>query len=231
MNFQVLKNLSTNPRNLVLLINIKDKKYILKKDNRIESTILEKLNGNNYPKLFKRIKTNKTSFLIEDYIDGISLSRFIKENGPLDYSKIQEIAFKCYLCIKNLRKNNIIHKDIKPSHFILSSTNQEIFLIDFDNSLIKSFEEPFEIDLFGTKGYTAPERYQKELYFESDLFSLGAVIYFLATGKHPPEVNNKRKFIYFKYLISKISSKSIRQLINKLTYYNPKKRIFSLNNN
>jgi len=89
-----------------------------------------------------------------------------------------------------IHKNSIIHRDIKPSNILINSKGY-VKIGDFGTS--KNFhkiENPESIIentlVLGTEEYMAPEILNHEMYsYKSDIWSLGIVLYELATGKYP----------------------------------------------
>ena len=76
--------------------------------------------------------------------------------------------------------NKILHRDLKPGN-VKISPDGHIFLVDF--GLAKILQPKKTGTITGTPGFAAPEQYQGFAYPVSDIYSLGATLYYLFTGK------------------------------------------------
>jgi serine/threonine-protein kinase len=125
------------------------------------------------------------SYLIMDYIEGMSLSQLMKDNpGPLPSDFIIQMANQLLEVLQYLHGQHppIIYRDLKPSNIMLNQ-QKELMLIDF--GIARSYKHGISEDTvqLGTVGFAAPEQYgsgQSEPV--SDLYGLGALILYMATG-------------------------------------------------
>ena len=132
-------------------------------------------------------------FIAMEYIDGKSLSE-ISQEGQLSEKELKAIFESMLKALKKLRKENIVHRDIKPSNIMLTS-NGEYKLMDLGIARAESDYNAGEMTLtcnnsaVGTFNYASPEQCQSahDVDFRSDIYSLGATLYTLATGKVPHE--------------------------------------------
>lgn len=140
-------------------------------------------------------------FIVMQYIDGDPLSKLIR-NGDIDSAKASGIARQLVSAIAAAHQQGILHRDIKPANLMLTRAGQ-IKVLDF--GLAKTVEdEDRPVDPLarlsqltseglvpGTVAYMSPEQLRAEpLDLRSDVFSLGIVLYELATGKNPFEREN-----------------------------------------
>lgn len=120
-----------------------------------------------------------------EYIKGIELGRASIENFS---SKDKFSIIKQLLdAIEVSHSNGIIHRDINPNNIMLTEDNK-VKLIDFGICKIKDMINPETVYRLGTNAYSAPEvhLHSENATEKSDLYSIGAVIYYLFTGKQPP---------------------------------------------
>ena len=128
-------------------------------------------------------------FLVMDYIPGKSMQDF------LDFGKIFEEDTVCWIVdrilagLSFLHRKAIIHRDIKPGNIIIDLGEHRAVLVDFGIAWRK-IDEPEAIE--GKKTYTkhfaSPEQYRGEACMaSSDLYSVGATMYYALTGVFPPE--------------------------------------------
>ncbi|MCA9068956.1 MAG: serine/threonine protein kinase, partial [Planctomycetaceae bacterium] len=131
--------------------------------------------------------------LITDYVEGDTLQRFYAEICP-EPTRAAEIVAKIALAVAEVNKTGTVHCDIKPDNILLGTPpHREPVLIDLGMGRIRSsWSEStagdLEFPIGGTRGYMAPEQVQnlpQALGEWTDVFGLGGVLYFLATGQPP----------------------------------------------
>jgi hypothetical protein len=128
-----------------------------------------------------------TPFLVMQYVPGRSLQDRVDQEGPLDATEILRIGMQAAAGLAAAHAQGVIHRDVKPANILLENSVDRALLTDFglaraahDLSLTHSGV------VAGTPHYMSPEQASGEVTdARSDLFSLGAVLYFMAAG-HPP---------------------------------------------
>ncbi len=136
-------------------------------------------------------------FLVIEYVDGKSLDDIIKENSMLSPSEIVRISISIAEALEYSHKLGILHRDIKPENIMISKDNVPK-LMDF--GLARSVDSPKLTHagaIVGTPAFISPESaLGRDNDARSDLYSLGCVMYSMATG-HPPFVSKDNlKLIY-----------------------------------
>jgi hypothetical protein len=129
----------------------------------------------------------KVPFLVMQYVPGRSLQARVDEDGPLGPEEILRIGMQAASGLAAAHRQGLVHRDVKPSNILLEDTVERAVLTDF--GLARTFDDASLTHtgiLAGTPHYMSPEQAMGEsIDPRSDLFSLGAVLYFMATG-HPP---------------------------------------------
>ncbi|MDU0200217.1 protein kinase domain-containing protein [Paenibacillus sp. MAH-36] len=152
-----------------------------------EAEMLARLHHPQLPQLVDYF-TNEdgTGFLVMDYIQGPTLQDLFEEKGrELHTTKVVHIAFQ--LCeilhyLHTFQPRPIIYRDLKPSNIMLNEQSQ-VRLIDF--GVARHFTQGKQTDTMqmGTIGFAAPEQFMGlQTDARSDLYSLGAMLYYLFTG-------------------------------------------------
>jgi serine/threonine protein kinase len=129
----------------------------------------------------------ETPFLVIQYVPGRSLQDRVDQEGPLSAKEILRIGRQAAAGLAAAHAQGVIHRDVKPANILLENGVERALLTDFglaraadDASLTHSGI------VAGTPHYMSPEQARGESADgRSDLFSLGSVLYFMATG-HPP---------------------------------------------
>jgi serine/threonine protein kinase len=129
----------------------------------------------------------KVPFLVMQYVPGRSLQARVDQDGPLNAEEILRIGMQAASGLAAAHRQGLVHRDVKPSNILLEDTVERAVLTDF--GLARTFDDASLTHtgiLAGTPHYMSPEQAMGEpIDPRSDLFSLGAVLYFMATG-HPP---------------------------------------------
>lgn len=154
-----------------------------------EADILKSLRHPGIPIIYD-LETDPSGnyYIIEEYLEGHSLSALIKERGSLTRAEI--LTYGCELCrilvyLHSLKPNPILHLDLQPKNLMICCC--ALKLIDFDQAVFAAGEENLD-KRFGTPGFAAPELYEKRIPDErADIYAIGALLFFMGTGKSPEE--------------------------------------------
>jgi serine/threonine-protein kinase len=121
-------------------------------------------------------------YMAMEYIDGPTLKKFCKKNHLLPISNVLEIIFITCKALDHAHKMGVVHRDIKPLNIMLKKSGH-IKITDFGIAQIKS-EQTASKGIIGSPSYMSPEQIrQKPVENQTDIFSLGCVLYELLTGK------------------------------------------------
>lgn len=144
------------------------------------------------PKIYECLENDDKLYIIEEYIQGITLEDYIEKYGCLAPFQAEKVLLMLCNILDTLhnRINPIIHRDIKPTNIMLcgefehSSTISSIYLIDFNTA--RQFTKGTERDTvqMGTMGFAAPEQYgfgQSDT--RTDIYALGVLANYMLCGK------------------------------------------------
>lgn len=187
------KELTTinSKKNIILVQHIVSRELFVKKTLYIYSKPVydQLLNThiNGIPNIIECIKDDKQLIIIEEYINGKTLSQIINEQGLFNEYKAYDIAVKLAHILVNLQSSipPIIHRDIKPSNIIIDK-NQQLYLIDFNAARHVNNNNYEDTRMLGTVYFAAPEQYGFGQSDErTDVYGFGATINYLMTGDKP----------------------------------------------
>ena len=136
-------------------------------------------------------------FLVMELVEGADLARIMKERGVMGVPDACEIVRQAALGLEHAHQNGLVHRDVKPSNIMLS-VRGEVKLLDLglaglncsdpigdtivDNERLTSVGQ-----IIGTLDYMAPEHAMAsaDIDHKADLYTLGATLFALITGKTP----------------------------------------------
>jgi serine/threonine-protein kinase len=126
-------------------------------------------------------------FIVMEYVEGQSLRQLLKVSGPLSVAATARIAVDTLSALGHAHKRGIVHRDIKPGN-ILVTPEGVVKVVDF--GVAKSEHETTDLTVLGsfvgTATYASPEQFLGgRVGPESDIYSLGCVLYHAVVG-HPP---------------------------------------------
>jgi serine/threonine protein kinase len=151
-----------------------------------EALITAALEHPNIISIYDYFSIGQASYLIMQHIDGLNLSDIIESEAPLHPVVAATIVREICLAIDHAHKNNVIHRDIKPTN-VLVSKDGKLKVTDFGVAKDETARDQTHVGtLIGTPCYMSPEQaVGKKLTAQSDIFSLGIVLYELVTGAKP----------------------------------------------
>lgn len=127
-------------------------------------------------------------YFVMEYIDGLDLGKFLArcsaEGHRVPHADVLRIGRAIAHALDYAHRKGVIHRDVKPSNVILASDGR-VVLTDF--GLAMDIEQGSLGEVFGTARYTAPEqaRRSSDAIPQSDLYSLGVILYEMLTGMAP----------------------------------------------
>ena len=161
-----------------------------------EAKALGQLRHKNLPHVNDYFSIDENDYLVMDYIQGESLADILgrkqRPTEPLLYIWLEQILDALAYC----HQHNVIHRDIKPANIVLTPEGK-VMLVDF--GLVK-FIDPHNprtatiVHGLGTPDYTPLEQYDASIGHtdgRSDIYSLGATMYHLLTGRKPQPVSGR----------------------------------------
>src|SRR4051812_34748182 len=154
-----------------------------------EVRIAREISHPNVCRVFDIGEANGVPFISMEYVDGQDLSTLLRRIGRLPQDKAVDIARQLCAGIAAAHDHGVLHRDLKPANVMLDDRGK-VRIMDFGLAGIASDIQGSEISS-GTPAYMAPEQLAgKEVTVQSDLYSLGLVLYEVFTGKRAFEASS-----------------------------------------
>jgi len=131
-------------------------------------------------------------YLVMDFIDGVSLSKFIEQTGGLKLNQFFELAIQIFAGMEHAHQKGIIHRDLKPSNIMLTNIDGKLIakVLDFGIAKIADITSDSTLtqtgEIFGTPVYMSPEQASgNKVDFRTDIYSAGCIIFECLAGVPP----------------------------------------------
>ena len=150
-----------------------------------EADTLAQLKHQAIPSITDRFDDKNRHYLVMEYVEGRNLEEEINATGqPLAESLVIDVARQLCDVLAYLHGlvPPIIYRDMKPSNVMLTPKGR-VVLVDF--GIARLFKAARKGTMIGTLGFAPPEQYQGTVDPRSDIYSLGATLHFVLTGRDP----------------------------------------------
>jgi len=156
-----------------------------------EADLLAALHHPAIPAILDRFSEQSRHLLVMEYIAGETLDTKLLVHGPFEEEQVREwaLALCPVLSYLHARTPPVVFRDLKPAN-IMVQPDGRVRLIDFGIARLFKPQQKADTVALGTSGYASPEHYTGQTDARSDIYSLGATLHHLLTGrdpsKHPP---------------------------------------------
>ncbi|GCE19613.1 serine/threonine protein kinase [Dictyobacter kobayashii] len=153
-----------------------------------EAVLLARLTHPNLPSIYDYFSEHGNWYLVMSYIEGETLESYARyRGGSLPIDKVIQIGIQLatVLSFLHTRRPSIIFRDLKPAN-VMRTPEGQIYLIDFGIARHFKHGQTKDTMVLGSPGYAAPEQYGRaQTTPQTDVYSLGVVLYQLITGIDP----------------------------------------------
>ena len=150
-----------------------------------EARIAARLNHPNIATIFAVEEHDAALYLVMELVDGTSLDRLIS-HGPMAEERVVDIALQIASALTEAHSRGVIHRDIKPENIMISPRGVKVLDFGIARETATTSAMTQAGIILGTPHYMSPEQAQGfALNDQSDIFSLGAVMYEMLSGRKP----------------------------------------------
>jgi len=160
-----------------------------------EASLAGKLQHPHICQIYDAVADDKLHYIVMEFVDGGTLERHGDAQELLPIDRVVEIVFKCTRALEFAHKMGITHRDLKPAN-ILYTGETDVKVSDFGAALVASGDVT-QVSAIGSPAYMSPEQVKEHvLNHQTDIYSLGVVMYQLLAGRLPFQATNNFSLIY-----------------------------------
>jgi eukaryotic-like serine/threonine-protein kinase len=150
-----------------------------------EASLAGKLHHPHIVSILEAVIGDDAGYIAMEMVAGSDLSEHVHPNYLLPIEEVLQIGFKCCGALDYAFQEGIFHRDLKPAN-IMRTNDGKVKIADFGAALLRRSRAEHTSVTVGSPHYMSPEQIAgKALTYHSDMYSLGAVLYTLLTGRKP----------------------------------------------
>ena len=144
-------------------------------------------------RIFDSFEENETAYIIMEYLDGETLTEYLKKEGTIPEDQAVEMLMPVMESLKVVHAEGLLHRDIAPDNIFLTKSG-EVKLIDFGASRYATTSHSRSLTVIIKPGYSPEEQYRSrgDQGPYTDVYALAATLYKMMTGKTPPDAMERR---------------------------------------
>jgi hypothetical protein len=150
-----------------------------------EARMVQLLDSDRIVKVLSFFIEDHRCYLVLEHIDGSNLRELVLREGPLQQQTCRDIALQFCEILEVLHTKSIVHRDFTPDNLMLNSSGK-VKLIDFNVAQLNSGSTG---TIVGKQAYVPPEQFRGKATSQSDIYAMGATLYFLLTGTDPEAIS------------------------------------------
>lgn len=185
---------------------------------QLEAEMLSKLDNPKIVRFFDLFIEDHRAYLVLERIEGNTLKDLVVNEGHQPESYVVDLALQMCEILEYLHgmAPPIVHRDFTPDNLILEPDGN-LKLVDF--SVAQKMESTMTGSVVGKPSYIAPEQFRGKPTTQSDIYSLGATLYYLLVGEDPPPITR----LHPESVNEKVSM-ALNTVIARATHLDPEKR-------
>jgi beta-lactam-binding protein with PASTA domain len=145
--------------------------------------------------MYDSFEENNTAYIIMEYLNGVTLGRYVRDKGPLPAEEAVRMLLPVIYSLQPVHEWGIIHRDIAPDNIFVLEDGR-VKLIDFGAARYATTLHSRSLTVIIKPGYSPEEQYRSrgDQGSHTDVYSLGATLYYMTTGVVPPDAMERRAF-------------------------------------
>ncbi len=157
-----------------------------------EARTLAKLNHPNIVRVHRLLRANGTAYMIMEYIEGQSLTQWIKSNPRPRENQVMDLLMPLIDGLEHLHQYNLLHLDVKPDNILIPPGIRGPVLLDFGSARVDTGRTQ-TLTAVVSEGYAPFEQYQTKTHPGpwTDIYALCAVMHHVLLGEKPPPATDR----------------------------------------
>lgn len=158
-----------------------------------EAKLLSALKHPGIVNLLDHFVEDSRGYLVLEFVEGPSLKELVEREGAQPLSTVISVGkdLSAALLYLHGRFPAVVHRDLSPDNVILREDGSAC-IVDFN--VARELERDSRTAVVGKQAYMPPEQFRGKPCPQSDLYALGATLYYLAVGEDPPPLTNLSPF-------------------------------------
>jgi serine/threonine-protein kinase len=147
--------------------------------------------------IFDAGEEHDLAYIAMEFLKGADLTRYTRKGNLLPIDKVLDLIKRTAEGLAYAHSNNVVHRDIKPANIMWDAKTDSMKITDFGIARITNSSKTKTGAVLGTPPYMSPEQLAgKKVSGQSDLFSLGVMMYHLVTGELPFDGDSMATLVY-----------------------------------
>lgn len=162
-----------------------------------EAETAGRLNHPNIVTIFDAGEEHDLAYIAMEFLKGKDLVPYTKPGNLMPVAKVMDIVARVADALFYAHQNNVVHRDIKPANIMYEPDSDAVKVTDFGIARITDSSKTKTGMVLGTPSYMSPEQLAgKKIDGRSDLFSLGVMLFQMASGKLPFEGDSMAQLMF-----------------------------------
>ena len=164
-----------------------------------EASLVGKLSHPHIVQIYDAVVAENLCYIVMEYVRGGTLEEYTTPGKLLPIERVVEIIFKCTRALEFAHRLGITHRDIKPANILYAGddpNSSEIKIYDFGAAIVDAPDRT-QVSGIGSPAYMSPQQVRElPLDQQTDIYSLGVVMFQLLTGQLPFQASNSYNIVY-----------------------------------